>query len=155
MKKVLVLLVAIIAVGATSYLISYRRAFAPVVVTPDGTDSELAWLKHEFQLTDAQYDKVLKLHRAYRPVCASHCSRYIETHHRLNDLLKSEVSWSPEIAQAMSAQAQVQSECHASMLKYAYDVANCMSPREGRRYLEMIKLQIVDGDPARMFEKAR
>ena len=117
--------------------------------------AELVWLKSEFGLDAAQYEKVVALHHAYRPVCADHCTRYVAAHRRLGDLLKNSASWSPEMDAAFAEQARIQSECHASMLKYAYSVAACMSPEQGRRYLEMIKMQLVEGDPAGMFAAAR
>jgi hypothetical protein len=156
MKKFFILLGLVVVVGAVSYYICYHRAMASVVVvTPDGTDAELAWLKSEFGLTPVQYEKVLALHHAYRPVCADHCRRYVAAHRRLTDLLKERASWSPEMDSAFAEQARVQSECHASMLKYAYDVASCMSPEQSRRYLEMIKMQLIEGDPAGMFAASR
>lgn len=156
MKKFFILLGLIAVVGVASYYVCFHRAMASVVViTPDGTDAELAWLKSEFALTPAQYEKVLALHHAYRPVCAEHCSNYMATHRKLADLLKNQTQWSPEAGTLIAEQARIQSECHASMLKYAYDVAACMSPDQGRRYLEMIKMQLIEGDPAGMFAAAR
>jgi len=156
MKKFLILLGLVIAVGAASYYVCYHRVMASVlVVTPDGTDAELAWLKREFALTPAQYAKVLALHHEYRPVCAKHCASYIEAHRRMEALFKTQTAWSAEAGAAIAEQARIQGECHASMLKYAYDVAACMSPEQGRRYLEMIKMQLVAGDPAGMFGAAR
>lgn len=156
MKKLLLLLVLVAAVGSVTYYVCFRRAMASIaVVTPDGTDAELGWLKSEFVLTSAQYEKVLALHHAYKPVCAGHCMRYITTHRQLADLLKSQTAWTPETDRLFAERARIQSECHASMLKYAYAVAACMSPEQGSRYLEMIKLQLIEGDPAGMFAASR
>lgn len=155
MKRFLLLLGLVVLVGATSYAIYYNRAMADVVVTPDGTDAELGWLKREFALDSAQYGKVLALHHAYRPICADHCNRYIAVRKRLDELLKNQSSWTPEASAAIAEQARIQGECHASMLKYAYDVAACMSADQGRRYLAMIKMQLMEGDPAGMFAAAR
>lgn len=156
MKKFLILLGLVVAVGAVSYYVCYHRAMASmVVVTPDGTDAELAWLKSEFALTPAQYEKVLALHNAYRPVCGDHCARYLAAHRRFADLLKTQTAWSPEAGAVIAEQARIQGECHASMLKYAYNVAACMSPEQGRRYLEMVKMQLIEGDPAGMFAASR
>lgn len=155
MKKFLALLALAIAVGFGSYALVYQRAMESVVVTPDGTDAELAWLKREFALTPAQYEKALTLHHAYRPICAGHCDRYLAAHRRLAELLKQQTAWSPEAAAIIAERARIQSECHASMLKYAYDIAAGMTPEQGRRYLDMIKLQLVEGDPAGMFAAAR
>ena len=154
MKKLWVLVALVAVVGVTSYAIYYNRAMADVVVTPDGTDAELGWLKREFSLDAAQYEKVLALHHAYRPICADHCNRYIAVRKRLDELLKNQ-TWTPDASAAIAEQARIQGECHASMLKYAYDVAACMSPEQGRRYLAMIKMQLMEGDPAGMFAAAR
>lgn len=154
MKKLIILLALVVAIGATTYLVCYRRAMV-AVITPDGTDAELGWLKREFALTAAQYEKVLALHHAYRPVCADHCNRYIAARRQLDDLLKKQSAWSPEAGAAIAEQARLQGECHASMLKYAYDVAACMSAEQGRRYLDMIKMQLMEGDPAGMFAASR
>lgn len=155
MKRLWVLLGLVVLVGATSYAIYYNRAMADGVMTPDGTDAELAWLRREFALTPVQYEKVLALHNAYRPICAEHCIRYIAVRQRLDALLKTQTSWSPEASGAIAEQALIQGECHGSMLKYAYDVAACMTPEQSRRYLEMVKLQLMEGDPAGMFAAAR
>ena len=156
MKRFLILLGLVVAVGTVSYYVCFHRAMASViVVTPDGTDAELAFLKREFALTPAQYDKVLALHHAYSPVCADHCSRYMTAHRRLAELLQNQTSWSAEAGALIAEQARIQSECHASMLKYAYDVAACMSPEQGSRYLTLIKMQLIEGDPAGMFAASR
>jgi len=156
MKRLPLLLGLIVLVGGATYLVCYRFAIGPsVVVTPDGTDAELAWLQREFALTPTHYEKVLALHHAYRPVCADHCARYLAAHDRLKSKLQEQTAWAPEIGEAIAEMARLESECHASMLKYSFNVAACMSPEQGRRYLDMIKLQITKGDPAGMFAATR
>ena len=111
MKKFLALLALVLAVGFGSYALVYQRAMESVVVTPDGTDAELAWLKREFALTPAQYEKVLTLHHAYRPVCAGHCDRYLAAHRRLAELLKEQAAWSPEAAPSARILAGLTASC--------------------------------------------
>src|SRR5258707_1780495 len=120
MKRFPLLRVLVAGVGVGIYFFCYHRAMASVVVvTPDGTDAELGWLKREFALDPARYEKVVALHHAYSPVCADHCTRYVAAHRRLGDLLKNNTSWSHEMDNAFAEQARIQGECHASMLKYA------------------------------------
>ncbi|MDE3084302.1 MAG: periplasmic heavy metal sensor [Verrucomicrobiota bacterium] len=128
---------------------------ASVVIMPDGTDAEQAWLKREFALTPAQYEKIVQLHRAYRPDCADHCANYAAERVRLASLLKENTAWSPEIGEAVAAIARIRSECRQSMLHHAYEVAACMSPDEGRRYLDMIRAQILTEEPAGMMANSR
>src|SRR5882724_2569087 len=47
---------------------------------------------------------------------------------RLADLLKNQTTGSPEAAVAIGEHARIQSECHASMLKYAHNVAGSRPP---------------------------
>jgi hypothetical protein len=155
MKKILVVLVLAVAVGVASYRISYHCAMSSVVITPDGTDAELGWLKHEFALTPAQYEKVLALHHAYSPVCGGHCARYLAARAHLQSLLEGNSSWSPEVGAAIEEIARIRGECRQSMLRYAYDVAACMSPEEGRRYLDMIRARILSEDPVNMMGNPR
>jgi len=150
MKRILIVLVLAAAFGVASYRISYRCAMASVVITPDGTDAELGWLKHEFALTPAQYEKVLALHHAYSPVCGGHCARYMAAREHLKSLLKENTAWSPEVGATIEEIARIRGECRQSMLRYAYDVAACMSPDEGRRYLAMIRARILAEDPVNM-----
>src|SRR5258707_15081716 len=116
MKRFPLLRVLVAGVGVGIYFFCYHRAMASVVVvTPDGTDAELGWLKREFALDSAHYEKVVALHHAYSPVCAEHCTRYVAAHRRLGDLLKNKASWSPERNAAFAEQAPIQSESQSSM----------------------------------------
>lgn len=155
MKKLLVLLVLTVAVGLASYFFYYRHVMASVASVPEGTDAELVWLKREFALTPPQYAKILALHRAYQPECAGHCARYLAARQHLASLLKQQTAWSSEEGAALDQIARVRSDCHQSMLRYAYSVAACMSPDEGRRYLNMISGQMLAGDPANMMANSR
>ncbi|HXA81090.1 MAG TPA: periplasmic heavy metal sensor [Opitutaceae bacterium] len=150
MKRFLIVLFMAVAFGVASYRVSYHCAMASVVIAPDGTDAELGWLKHEFALTPAQYEKVLALHHAYSPVCGGHCARYMAAREHLQSLLKENTAWSPEAGSAIEEIARIRGECRQSMLRYAYDVAACMSPDEGRRYLDMIRARILAEDPVNM-----
>lgn len=154
MKKSLLVLGLAILTGIVVYQLSYTWTLAEQKPAM-GTDAELAWLGREFSLSPVQFEKVSALHVAYTPICAAHCTNYIAAHRRLTALLQSRTAWSPEVGTAIAEQARIQAECHGAMLKYAYEVAACMSPAESARYLEMIKRQLTDGDPAGMFASAR
>lgn len=152
MKRFLILLAVVLAVGIGTYAICYHRMMGSVAaVSAGGTIDELEWLKREFALEPAQYEKIAALHRAHQPVCADHCTRFLAANERLQQLLSEPRGWSPEIEAVLSERARIQSECNASMLKHAYEVAAQMSPGQGQRYLEMIKLQMLNGDPSGMF----
>ena len=155
MKRLVLVLCLAAAVGIASYFICYHQVMACVVVAPDGTDAELGWLKQEFSLTPAQYEKVLALHHAYSPVCGGHCARYMAAQMHLQSLLKEKSAWSPETGATIEEIARIRGECRASMLRYAYDVAACMSPGEGQRYLDMIRARILSEDPDNMMGNPR
>ncbi|MGA3006965.1 MAG: hypothetical protein ABSE59_03640, partial [Opitutaceae bacterium] len=80
---------------------------------------------------------------------------YMAARERLQTLLKENSAWTPETGATIEDIARIRGECRQSMLRYAYDVAACMSPEEGRRYLDLIRARILAEDPANMMGNPR
>lgn len=100
--------------------------------------SELAWLRHEFRLTDDQFSRVTKLHTAYQPTCAELCRRIAEQNRRLHDAVLATNAVTPEITALVAETGRVRDACRAAMLAHLYAVAREMAPEEGRRYLNLM-----------------
>lgn len=96
---------------------------------------ELAWLKKEFNLGDAEFERVRALHEGYRPVCAESCKKIDDENRRVARLLGVSTNVTPEIQQALGEAAQLRARCYAQMLKHFYQVSQAMPPEQGRRYL--------------------
>lgn len=100
--------------------------------------SELAWLRHEFELTDAQFTRIADLHAAYRPTCAHLCRRIAEQNRLLHEAALRTDAVTPEITALLAETGRVRDDCRAAMLAHLYAVAREMSPEQGRRYLDLM-----------------
>jgi hypothetical protein len=102
---------------------------------------ELAWLKKEFKLSDADYDRIVKLHEAYMPQCAQRCLRIAELNRKLELSLSQASSVSPEIQGLLAERATMRADCEAEMLNHFLRVSRMMPPEQGKRYLLWVEQQ--------------
>ncbi len=102
---------------------------------------ELAWLKKEFKLTDAEFARVTKLHEAYLPQCRERCLRIAEQDRQLQHLLASAATTTPEIQNLLAERARTRADCEAEMLRHFLAVSRAMAPGQGRRYLAWVESQ--------------
>jgi hypothetical protein len=100
---------------------------------------ELAWLKKEFHLSDAEFQRVSDLHAAYRPHCAEMCRRIASKDAELQVLLATNTTVTPEIKTKLTEAAQIRADCQAAMLAQFFEVSRSMPPAEGKRYLEWVE----------------
>jgi hypothetical protein len=100
---------------------------------------ELAWLKEEFKLSDAEFQRVSELHRAYLPQCAEMCRRVAAENEKLQTLLGTQTNVTPQIEQTLAEAARLRAECQTRMLRHFYEVSHTMPAEEGRRYLEWVR----------------
>jgi hypothetical protein len=100
---------------------------------------ELAWLKTEYHLSDAQFAEVTRLHDAYRPKCTELCRRIDEQNTKVQRLLDSTNTVTPEIKEALAESARLRSECESAMLQHFFEVSRAMPPEQGKRYLAWVQ----------------
>jgi hypothetical protein len=104
---------------------------------------ELAWLSHEFQLTDAELTRIRTLHEGYKPQCEAMCARITEQHRQLKSLLAGATNVSAGIEQKLAEVAALHAECQVQMLRHFQEVARSMPENQGTRYLaEMQRLTL-------------
>jgi hypothetical protein len=99
---------------------------------------ELAWLKKEFGLSDAELARIAGLHQAYQPHCEVMCRRIDEQHTKLNQLLANTDTLTPEIEGAIAAAAALRADCQRDMLRHFLEVSRTMPAGQRRRYLAWI-----------------
>lgn len=131
----LVLLVGIaigfLAFAATSWLESrpHRRLL-------EEPASELAWLRHEYGLSDSQFQRVVALHTAYQPTCAELCQRIADANRRLRDAIAATNVVTDEIRLRLRETGQARDDCRQAMLNHLFSVARELPADAGHRYLE-------------------
>jgi hypothetical protein len=106
-------------------------------------DAELVWLRREFHLTDAQFQRIQALHTAYAGKCDLMCRRIMDANVVLDAAISRSRGVTPQIQQAMAEAARVQQDCQQSMLAHAYEISEQMSPGSAEQYLKMMKQRII------------
>jgi hypothetical protein len=106
-------------------------------------DAELVWLRREFHLTDAQFQRIQALQTAYAGKCDLMCQQIMNANAALDAAISRNRRVTPEIQQAMGEVARVQQECHQSMLAHIYAVSEQMNPNSAEQYLQIMKQRII------------
>src|SRR6266850_1603445 len=87
MKRGLLILVFGLIAAAAAYGCIYLTCTASARSMARSDKPELAWLKEEFNLSDAEFKRVSILHAAYLPQCAEMCRQIDAQNQRLKELL--------------------------------------------------------------------
>jgi hypothetical protein len=102
---------------------------------------ELAWLKHEFNLSDSQFARISQLHEGYLPQCKERCRQIEELNNKLMMAIGATTQMTPEIEKLLADRAGMRATCQAEMLKHFFEVSRAMPPEQGRRYLAWVQAQ--------------
>ena len=138
----LILLVALFA-GALAFFICYRVTLVPECCQNQPSAKKLGWLRHEYHLTNTQFERIAQLDADHIPRCAEMCQRVRDQRARLSSLIQAGNQTSPEVAEALKATAALELECRQATLTHIYAVAAVMSPEEGRRYITAMSASII------------
>jgi len=135
----MLILAAGLAVGVLAYAGVYHARTAASCCLIDSTTPELAWLKKEFQLSDAEFARITQLHEQYLAGCAERCHRIDLKNMELAQLLAATNAVTPEIERALAEAAQLRADCQKNMLEHFYNVSRTMPAEQGKRYLEWVQ----------------
>ena len=141
MKKGALVLILGLLVSTASFAGFYYLGTKSCRALMSQPQPELAWLKKEFNLSDAELDRITKLHEAYLPECAQRCLRIAEQNQKLEQLLARVPSVTPEVQNLLAERAKTRADCEAEMLKHFLEVSRTMPREQGRRYLEWVEQQ--------------
>ncbi len=139
MKRSWLILLGGFFAGFVAYAAIYHHASSVQRSMEQSTRPELTWLKHEYHLSNDQFNRVVGLHDAYYPRCAQMCRRIDDQNTKVQKLLAATNSITPEIKNALAEAAQLRAECEAAMLEHFYEVSRAMPPDEGKRYLAWVQ----------------
>jgi hypothetical protein len=129
---------AAIAFGGINFFAT--RDLRQMAAAPNG---ELEWLRHEFHLSDAQFQKIADLQSEYAPVCGEMCQRIMEANSKLDRLLSENREVTPAVEAAIREAGSVQDDCRKQMLAQIYRVSVQMNPADGERYLRLMKSRVI------------
>lgn len=115
---------------------------------------ELAWLQHEFKLSDEDFARVTELHNAYLGDCATMCARIAATNVMVRQQFVGAGAVTPAVEQLLVDAGRLRVECQKQMLGHFLEVSRTMSPEPGRRYLAWVQERIfsMNHEPLRQTE---
>lgn len=143
MKRPLLILIVVLLAGSALFGTSYFMGRRVCEACGNSSTDNLAWLRQEFNLNDADLARVRELHNGYLPKCAAMCAQIAAKKQELDDALAGAASISPDAKQKLTDLAILRSQCQAQMLEHFIEVSHAMPPEQGRRYLsEMERLTI-------------
>lgn len=128
------LLVALLTGGAV-FAVCYWTALRARESVSNHPADPLAWVCREFQLTDAEMERIRTLHNGYRPKCVEMCARVEAKNRELADALLGATNIGPGVERKLVEVATLRAECQAQMLRHFQEVARTMPAEQGARYL--------------------
>jgi len=137
-----VLLAGLLIAGA-AYWGTYRAGTAACHTLERSNTPELAWLKEQFHLGDAEYGRIVQMHETYLSGCAQRCRLIDAKNLQLKQLLVATNAMTLEITRALDEAAQMKAECQKQMLAHFYAVSQMMPPDQGRQYLAWVQAKTV------------
>lgn len=143
MRRAPFILLAIAVLGATLSLGAYWLTGQFCARHLAGSTDDLAWLRMEFQLSDAEMARVRQLHDGYLPRCREYCTRIAATKRELQAALGTNGPVTGTVEQKLAAIGALRAQCQTAMLRHFAEVSAVMPPAQGHRYLaEMQRLTL-------------
>ena len=143
MKRSLFIVLGVVALAASLFAAAFFVANRFCVSRATQTADDLAWLKQEFRLSDAEMARIEKLHAGYLPKCAEMCGKIAAKKLELDAALAGATNVSANATQKLAELGELRAQCQAHMLQHFVEVSQAMPPEQGRRYLaEMQRLTL-------------
>lgn len=142
MNRSLVILLAALTLGAGIFAASFFGARHVGMMCATRTD-DLAWLRDEFHLSDAEMARIQKLHEGYMPKCMEMCAKIAAKKEEIDTAMGNGTNVTAAVQQKLVELGELRARCQAQMLEHFIEVSRAMPPAEGARYLaEMKRLTI-------------
>ncbi|MEK0448363.1 MAG: hypothetical protein RL088_631 [Verrucomicrobiota bacterium] len=142
MKKPALILLAIVVVAVAVHFLCYHAATGDTRRMLKAEDN-MAWLRMEFMLNDEQARSIAALEAEYEPRCAAMCERIAESNKRLEKLLATSKTMTPELEAALRDASQTQADCRAATMKQVFAISAHMAPEQAVRYRAMIAARVM------------
>lgn len=141
--RAIAILLGSIAAGYAAYWVCTLIGTAEMRSAVASPDSGLIWLRKEFHLTDAQFERIKSLHADYAAKCDVMCQRIMDANAALETAISRNKQVTPEVQQAITEVSRVKQQCEQSTLAHIYEVSAQMDPSSAERYLQIMKQKII------------
>lgn len=148
MKRGLVILIGSVLLAVVAFLVSHSITESRVARErgshePENHLPELDWLRHEFELSATEFERVSALHFEYLPTCESLCARIAAARGKVRELILKGTSVTPELEAALRDEAALRAECQVAMLRHLYVTAGALPPEKADAYLETMLPEVM------------
>lgn len=120
----------------------------PAVMAAIEQRDAMAWLRADFQLNDAQFAAVKKIHEGYAAVCAEHCRAIQEALRVRDDLRAKGAAGASALPAAERRLEELRQVCESALAVHVRRCAAEMPAEAGQRYLALVLPKIKDFDHA-------
>lgn len=139
MKRATLMLALGLAVGLATHVV-YFRLNEPVATNT--LDGQLAWMKAELQLTDAQFARIKELHEASSPRLRAMAVQVAQLQLEFKEFEKIRQSSDRvdflEFARFVETRRHVSLECLDSTRQLVLAAAEYMTPQQRQRYIQLV-----------------
>jgi hypothetical protein len=139
MKRTTLNLLLGLAVGLAAHLAYFRLNEPAATNTLDG---QLAWMKTELQLTDAQFAQIKQLHQASSPRLRAMAAQVAQLQAEFTEFEKirrtSDRVDFLEFARFVETRRHVSRECLDSTRQLVLATAGYMTPQQRQRYIRLV-----------------
>ena len=139
MNRSLFILLGALALGAAVFGGSYFASQRTCMMCKARPADDLAWLREEFHLGDAEMARIRQLHEGYMPKCAEMCAQIAAKKRELEIALGDGTNITAEAQAKLNEVAELRAQCQAQMLRHFVTVSQAMPPEQGQRYLAEMK----------------
>lgn len=145
MKRHLILILGL-AASLLAYAGVYFASTAPARDLQNCPAPELAWLKQQYNLSDAEFKRISELHAGYLPQCRAMCAKIDAKNAEIRGLLENSTNVTSQVQAALNEAGQLRAQCQAQMLNHFFQVSLTMSPEQGKKYLAWVRSKTVHGN---------
>ncbi|CAN5750150.1 hypothetical protein BH09VER1_BH09VER1_12000 [soil metagenome] len=96
------------------------------------------WLRREFSLSGEQARQATIMHAKFQRQCMEICVQIKASDERLEGLVQSSQSITPEIHAAIAESDQLRTKCRTNMLAHFYEMAAMLPADQRTKYLDMV-----------------
>ena len=139
MKRAVAIVIAGLLAAAASYCALYYSGTRKHREMMESPAPELAWLKNEFHLSDAEFQRIVKLHEGYMPRCAELCQRIAAKNAELQQIVSGPQVDAHAVEHKLKEAGDLRVECQKHMLNHFLEVSRQMPPEQGKRYLQWVQ----------------
>ena len=118
MNRSLVILLGALALSAAIFTGSYFAGQRACVMCKAQPADDLAWLREEFHLSDAEMQRVRQLHEGYLPQCAEMCAKIAAKKTELQTALDNGTNVTADAQKKLIELGELRARCQMQMLQH-------------------------------------